>query len=207
MNTSTARSLRAALLIAISVAACGDDDATGPSALDQVIAEMRAATAAFADASAALEAGYINTSFCVKAEAEGLPASEGDMGIHFIHPGYLGLTTQQPPFDGSDAVVDPTRPESLLYEPQADGSLRLVGLEFMVFAEAWHAAGNAGPPSFAGVDFVYMEDDPATAVHEAHGFMPHYEAHVWTERENPRGVFAVFNPAVSCAHAQPPGGA
>jgi hypothetical protein len=45
-----------------------------------------------------------------------------------------------------------------------------------------------------------MEDDPATTVDEAHMFEPHYDRHVWIFRENPNGVFAPLNPAVSCAH-------
>ena len=35
---------------------------------------------------------------------------------------------------------------------------------------------------------------------EAHNFMPHYDRHVWVHRDNPNGVFAPFNPAVTCAH-------
>jgi hypothetical protein len=30
-------------------------------------------------------------------------------------------------------------------------------------------------------------------------FEPHYDRHVWLYRENPNGVFAQFNPRVSCA--------
>ena len=40
-------------------------------------------------------------------------------------------------------------------------------------------------------------------------FEPHYDRHVWIYRENPNGVFAPFNPKVSCAHhrgkTMPPG--
>ena len=45
----------------------------------------------------------------------------------------------------------------------------------------------------------YMKDDPATEGHEAHGFAPHYDQHVWLWRENPGGVFAQYNPMVTCA--------
>jgi hypothetical protein len=48
-----------------------------------------------------------------------------------------------------------------------------------------------------------MSDDPATAVDEAHGFEPHYDRHVWVYRDNPFGVFAQFNPNVSCDKAKP----
>jgi hypothetical protein len=30
-------------------------------------------------------------------------------------------------------------------------------------------------------------------------FEPHYDRHIWLFRENPNGMFAQFNPAVSCA--------
>ena len=45
-----------------------------------------------------------------------------------------------------------------------------------------------------------MVDDPATPADEAHMFEPHYDRHVWIYRENPNGVFAQFNPVVTCAH-------
>ena len=46
-------------------------------------------------------------------------------------------------------------------------------------------------------------DNPATTdVDEAHGFMPHYELHVWLYRDNPNGTFAQFNPNVSCRYHQ-----
>jgi hypothetical protein len=45
-----------------------------------------------------------------------------------------------------------------------------------------------------------MTDDPATASDEAHMFEPHFDRHVWIYRDNPNGVFAQFNPTVSCAH-------
>jgi hypothetical protein len=31
-------------------------------------------------------------------------------------------------------------------------------------------------------------------------FEPHYDLHVWLYRDNPNGMFAQFNPNVSCAH-------
>ena len=34
-------------------------------------------------------------------------------------------------------------------------------------------------------------------------FEPHYDRHVWIYRENPNGVFAQFNPNVTCSHQKP----
>ena len=60
--------------------------------------------------------------------------------------------------------------------------------------------GITAPPSFHGVPFDHMRDDPSTEVDEAHKFEPHFDRHVWLYRDNPRGVFASFNPNVSCAN-------
>lgn len=46
-----------------------------------------------------------------------------------------------------------------------------------------------------------MADDPNTSADEAHAFTPHYELHVWVHRDNPQGLFAEFNPGVTCDHA------
>jgi hypothetical protein len=78
--------------------------------------------------------------------------------------------------------------------------MELVAVENLVFAEAWRAAGHAEPPSFHGVPYDAMMDDPKTPIDEAHMFEPHFDRHVWIYRDNPNGVFAQFNPAVSCAN-------
>lgn len=101
---------------------------------------------------------------------------------------------------GNGTHTDFLTPAILIYEPQSDGSLDLVAVENLVFADAWTSAGRAELPSFHGVPYDRMQDDPATPADEAHQFQPHYDRHVWLYRENPNGVFSPFNPAVSCAH-------
>lgn len=130
----------------------------------------------------------------------GFPVELGAMGIHYFRPDLLGISAPPSPrVDGDGTHTDFLRPGILIYEPQQDGSLALVAVENLVFQKSWHAAGNARPPSFHGVEYDTMQDDPATEVDEAHMFEPHYDRHVWLYRENPNGVFAQFNPAVSCA--------
>ena len=124
------------------------------------------------------------------------------MGIHYLNMAALGITTGEPRVDGNGLNTDFTKPSILVYEPQADGSLELVAVENLVFQKAWHDAGNAEPPSFGGVVWDAMADDPATAGDEAHGFEPHYDRHVWAFRDNPAGVLVPFNPAVTCEHHQ-----
>jgi ABC-type Zn2+ transport system substrate-binding protein/surface adhesin len=77
--------------------------------------------------------------------------------------------------------------------------MELVAVENLVFKHAWEAAGNKARPRFHGVSYDLMEDDPSTPVDEAHRFEPHYDLHVWLHRENPRGMFAQYNPKVTCA--------
>jgi hypothetical protein len=43
----------------------------------------------------------------------------------------------------------------------------------------------------------------AATLYDAHMFEPHFDRHVWIYPDNPNGVFAPFNPAVSCITADP----
>src|SRR5262245_36229886 len=131
----------------------------------------------------------------------GRPASDGAMGVHYFRPDLLGITAPPSPrVDGNGKHVDFRQPAILIYEPQADGSMELLAVENLVFQAAWAASGQSTPPSFHGVPYDNMIDDPATAADEAHMFIPHFDRHVWLYRDNPTGVFSPFNPKVSCQH-------
>ncbi len=177
---------------------------TLPAQAEDIAAQVeavRAATERFADVNVALAEGYIPdpSGHCVSAKAEGLPAELGGMGIHYLNPARLGITGTEPRVNGNGMHTDFLAPSILLYEPQPDGSLVLVGAENLIFEKAWKEAGNSAPPRFAGRDWDYMANDPATPGDEAHGFEPHYDQHVWF-RENPLGALEPFNPAVTCEH-------
>lgn len=174
-----------------------------PAVAEPDLAAVRAATERFRDIEVALAEGYIRDpmNLCETAEMLGRPAALGVMGVHYFRPDLLGLTS--PPdarADGTGTHTDFLTPSILIYEPQADGSLELVAVENLTFVAAWEKAGNRTPPSFHGVPYDLMMDDPATPVDEAHLFEPHYDRHVWLYRENPNGVFAQFNPDVTCEH-------
>ena len=171
------------------------------------VAAVRAATERFRDVRVALKEGYVRdpASMCMTAEMEGMPRQLGGMGIHYFRPDLLGITAPpNPRVSGSGTHTDFRTPGVLIYEPQADGSLRLVAVENLVFEKAWRAAGNTEPPQFAGQEYYHMIDNPLTAADEAHGFEPHYELHAWLYRDNPNGTFAQFNPRVSCANHRAP---
>jgi hypothetical protein len=176
---------------------------------------VRHATERFRDVKVALAEGYIRDPFdvCETAEMMGRPRELGAMGIHYFRPDMLGITAPPAPrVNGNGTHTDFRRPSILIYEPQADGSVELVAVENLVFAKAWREAGHRERPTFHGVPYDSMADDPNTPVDEAHMFEPHFDRHVWIYRENPNGVFTPLNPAVSCAnhrggtpHASPHG--
>jgi hypothetical protein len=165
--------------------------------------KMRANTEKYKDINVALADGYITPdNHCVSAGGEGLPAELGAMGIHYIHPALLKITATEPRVDGQSTYTDWGQPSILIYEPQADGSLELVAVENLVFEAAWKDAGSEEAPKLNGRTWDHMADDPDTAGDEAHGFMPHYDQHVWLFRENPMGELMPFNPNATCEHAQ-----
>ncbi len=186
------------------LAADAPEAAARPTA-DPSLEAVREATLRFRDVQVALAEGYVPDpmDLCDTAEMMGRPAEDGVMGIHYFRPDLLGVSgPPNPRVSGTGTHTDFLRPSILIYEPQADGSRELVAVENLVFIEAWEAAGNHERPSFQGVPYNLMADDPATALDEAHMFEPHYDLHVWLYRENPRGMFAQFNPNATCAHHQ-----
>lgn len=194
----SSRAVRASRPPAPNAAVAKDAVAAEPS-LDAV----RRATARFRDVRVALAEGYVRdpADLCDTAEMMGRPSALGAMGIHFFRPDLLGITgPPSPKVSGTGTHTDFNQPSILIYEPQQDGSLALVAVENLVFKAAWEQAGHTAPPSYQGVPYDHMFDDPATALDEAHMFEPHYDRHVWLYRDNPNGIFAQFNPKVSCRH-------
>ncbi|HEY8570836.1 hypothetical protein [Phenylobacterium sp.] len=193
------------ILLALTAAACSAATAAPPkpAAGEPTLAEVRKATERFQDVNVALAEGYIRDPFdlCDTAEMMGKPAHLGAMGVHYFRPDLIGVSAPpNPRVDGEGLHTDFRKPSILIYEPQADGSMELVAVENLVFIKAWEAAGHKTPPSFHGVTWDRMADDPKTAIDEAHMFQPHYDRHVWIYRDNPNGVFTPFNPNVSCKH-------
>lgn len=106
----------------------------------------------------------------------------GAMGVHFINT------------DNMDGILDVNKPEALIYEPQSNGRMRLVGVEFIVPKPAWDAL-HADPldrPALEGhlLNFV---DEP-----NRYGLPGFYEIHVWAFEDNPKGALVDWNPRVTC---------
>jgi hypothetical protein len=96
----------------------------------------------------------------------------GTMGQHFVNLGLVG-----------DPAIDPLRPEVLVYQPTRAGGYRLVAVEYVTFA-----AGQAvlGEP---------MNSVPAG---NRYGLDPFFAKHAWIWQANPAGLFADWNPSITC---------
>ncbi len=175
------------------------------NALSARLDAVRKATERFKDVNVAMKEGYVRDpmDMCVTATFEGQPAQLGAMGVHYFRPDLLGITATTPRVAGNGMHTDFTTPGVLVYEPQSDGKLKLVAVENLVWIDAWKAAGHTAPPEFEGNQYYRMVDNPVTTdVDEAHGFMPHYELHMWLYDDNRNGLFAPFNPDVTCRYHQ-----
>lgn len=182
-----------------ALAACS---ATVEPTIDQV----RQAAERYRDVRVAIAEGYTTDNKCVDAQMLGFPAEQGAMGLHYVRRDLLGLSNTpqgQGRVSGTGTHTDFAKPAMLVYEPRADGSLELVAVENLVFKKAWELAGNDKPPSFRGNPYLLLSDNPKTPLDEAHRYEPHYELHAWVIRENPLGMFAPFNPRVTCEHHGP----
>jgi hypothetical protein len=121
----------------------------------------------------------------------------GAIGVHYLRRDLLGVDEMDEMatrLDVSGIHDDFLRPALLVYEPQADSTLLLVAIANMVNASAWEQAGHQEPPSFGEVPFAYAPGDQTT------GYPAHYHLHAWLYRDNPSGMFAPYNPAVTCAN-------
>lgn len=165
------------------------------------IEKVRQATLKYNDIKVALAEGYIPAppGHCITAASEGLPAKWGGMGIHYINPKLLKITSVKPRVNGMSTHTNFLKPSILLYEPDANGKLMLVGVENLVFLNAWKMAGNQAPPKFAGRSYDTMADDSSTPQDEAHAFEPHMDQHIYFKKlRKPMSQLSPFSPNVTC---------
>jgi hypothetical protein len=142
------------------------------------IAKLRRLVAPFRDFDAAVRAGWsIPVTPCwTSADLPSQPGT-GAMGLHWGNLAYIQDHGQ----------VNLLQPELLLYEPEKNGKLRFVGVEYIVpFTD--HPA-SAAPPSLLGHAFSQVPEAGVWGIH------------IWVGRENSSGMFAPWNTKVSCANA------
>jgi hypothetical protein len=98
----------------------------------------------------------------------------GGQGYHFARSELI---------DGTVSVLEP---ELVMYEPLPDGTLEFLAIEYIVPFAAWD---QPEPPVLLGRSFMRNER------------LELYVLHVWLGKPNPSGLYADWNPNVSCAHA------
>ena len=135
---------------------------------------VREATERFQDVEVAKAEGYALQFGCVSG------SDSGAMGMHFVNGALVG-----------DPEIDPTRPEIVIYEPQPNGRLKLIGADFLVLADAWNAK-HAAPPELKGQLFHLFEAP------NRFGLPAFYTLHVWAWKDNPTGSFVNWHANVSC---------
>ena len=147
--------------------------AASPGPLPREWQEVRAALSHYHSVEHATRDGYVPMSPC-----EETPA--GAMGVHYVNPELM------------TAPIDPMRPPILLYLPRENGQPKLVGVEYWQVDDDQDLATDHDRPSVIGQPF----DGPMLG--HAPGMPIHYDLHVWLYERNPDGLFAMWNPAISC---------
>jgi len=175
MNISLITAGRRALLaglMSLPLVALATDGAT------PLIHKVRGATARYINLNVALAEGFVAATPCVSGP------ETGAMGVHFVLPARI-----------SSGVLDPEQPQSLIYEPTADGAMRLVGVEFIVLESVWSSKHPAGSvPALEGNLLNYV------GAPNRYGLPAFYEIHVWAWEQNPQGSYADWNTHVTCSH-------
>ena len=150
------------------------DDERNKKQVNALVKVVREATAKYRDVTVAEADGYALQFGCVTG------GDVGAMGLHYVN-GPLVM----------DGVLDPTRPEIVIYEPTPGGGRKLIGADYLVLAEAWHA-NNAAPPELMG-QLLHLFEAP-----NRFGLPAFYTLHVWAWKENPTGTFVNWHSNVSC---------
>jgi hypothetical protein len=172
--------MRKKQLLVLVLALAAIPVAAGLALANSPTSGARAATERYADISLAHADGYGEFR-----DAAGIACIDqpgvGAMGVHFVNGGLVG-----------DAVLDPTKPEALVYEPRKHGGYKLVALEYIVFKDVWEQAGHSSPPELFGQELML------TPSPNRFGIPTFYALHAWLFRGNPLGQLQPWNPSVDC---------
>ena len=143
---------------------------------------MRQATARFHEVDEAIAAGYelgwVNGSGVRIVGGCVAHPTAGAMGYHYFNAALM-----------ADNGVDALAPEVLVYASDPDGGLKLVAVEWVVRSAQSNPPGVSEAPSVLGMDMHILVPPPGPAF---------YLTHAWVWANNPAGMFADFNPKISC---------
>lgn len=177
-----------AFLASTSLALAQDrNQPEGQGGQDKLVQIVRNATEPYRNVSNAT--GYTPVLGCVSGP------DHGAMGVHYVNLSLVNGETLL-----GNGQLDPTKPQALIYEPQPNGEMKLVGVEYIILASAL-PAGAA--PQVADHLMLYIDGPSASrpnAPLNRYGLPAFFEMHVWAWKDNPQGSFADWNDHVTCAH-------
>ena len=185
LRTLAVASASAALIMGQAVAAfaCEEHETAA------LTAPARSATAKYHSLTVAKRGGY-----SILADSAGITCIAephmGAMGVHYVK----GDLVKNP-------AIDATSPEALVYAPDRHGRLHLAALEYVVIKSDWESSQpqpgvgswvTPAPPMLFGQHFM-LTDAP-----NRYGLPPFYSLHAWIWKDNPAGIFEMWNPSVHC---------
>jgi hypothetical protein len=138
--------------------------------LREELETIRRVTAPFHDFDVAKQAGWSTEITACLVNPDG----PGAMGFHYGKTALINGT----------AHVD--KPQLLLYEPERDGRMRLVAVEYII--PYTDHSRDAAPPELLGQKFLRFDTFQVWGLH------------VWIWKDNPGGLFAPWNTRVSCRY-------
>ena len=144
-----------------------------PSAVQRDVETLRNATSKFHDLAAAEAAGYPTKLPRCVADS-----TMGGMGYHMVYRQLF------------DEKLEIEHPEMLIYAPVDGGKLEFVGVEYAVPFRSLPATSK--PPRLFGQE-LRKYDEP----------LNYWAIHVWAWRKNAAGLFADWNPSVTCSVPAP----
>jgi hypothetical protein len=162
-------------VLALSSLALAQHDMHNMSSSTALVQAVRAATAQYLNVNNATAAGYGPLYGCVSG------SDHGAMGIHYVNTSLLNGT------------VNLATPPALIYEPQPNGEMKLVGVEYIADQATWLQT-NTAPPVLDGQVFLLVGYPNRFAI------PAFFELHVWAWRDNPQGSFVDWNDHVTCAN-------
>ena len=171
----------AIMALVASIASASAQGAAQGTVNDQ-LAAARAATSRFHTLAVATQHQY-----GILKDAAGIACIDkpgvGAVGVHFVNGNLVAAANA--------GNINPRAPQALVYEPETNGQMRLVAVEYVVFQQQWDTTHNA-PPKLFNQEFMLTPDG------NRFGLPAFYSLHAWIWKVNPDGMFNMWNPRVNC---------
>jgi hypothetical protein len=155
-----------------------------PAGVARLLGRTKAALEKYQSVDQAKADGYAAAGPCAFSVAGAGEESShpGGMGVHFTNDAVM-----------KSGKLDPMKPPVLVYAPVANGGLQLVAAEYFKPDADQNVKTDDDRPTLFGRAF----DGPMLG--HSPGMPIHYDLHVWLWKHNPSGMFAPWNPDVSCS--------